>query len=40
MSLCKFPFFAFQFVLPSISLTIPWPDLSFSFDLDLFCPLD
>lgn len=40
MTLCKFPFFNLAFSLAIPWPTIPWPDLSFDFDLDLFCPLD
>jgi hypothetical protein len=39
-SRCSFPLFNFPFAIPPIVLSIPIPDLDFSFNLDLFCPLD
>ncbi len=40
MSLCKFPIFNFAFNVPLALPQIPIPDLDFSINLNLFCPLD
>ncbi|MEZ4225957.1 MAG: hypothetical protein R3B13_33725 [Polyangiaceae bacterium] len=40
MSKCQFPIFDFGFSIPLAIPSIPFPDLTFPFTLDLFCPLD